>query len=101
MAGKTPPGSSPAKPLDVSGDAADDTPEIAEAKSAPQWVVLIEPLTVDTPERDPVTYEAGRCVRLPAARSRSLVGQGRARLARQQDLNVGAALARDLVAEKE
>ncbi len=101
MTRKTPPGADPANPLPVPGDAGDDTPEMAAAKSKPQWVVLLQPLTVDTPDRDPVTYGDGRLLRLAAPRARALIASGQARLATEQDLKIGAATARDLCPEEE
>lgn len=100
MSRKPPPGSDPAKPLDVAGDVADATPEIAGAKSQPQWLVLLQPLTVDTPDREPVTYGDGRCVRVPAARARAMIDAKQARLATERDLAIGAAQARDLCPAK-
>ena len=101
MTRKPPPGSDPAKPLDVAGDAGDATPEPAAAKSAPQWLVLLQPLTVDTQDRDPVTYGDGRLLRLAAPRARALIASGQARIATEQDLKIGAATARDLCPEEE
>lgn len=95
-AAASPPGSDPAKPLDVAGDVGDAAPELSDAKSKPQWLVLLQPLTVDTPDRDPVTYDAGRCVRLPAPRARAMIDARQARAATARDLAIGAAQARDL-----
>lgn len=99
MPPKAKPGS-PENPLPVETIASAEDPAIAETRSAPQWVKLLQPLTVDpqddAPDAPTIEIPDGRCVRVTAARARTLIANGAAVYATARDLSIGASLARDL-----
>ena len=72
------------------------TPAAATRQRDPQWIVLLAPLTVSPRVGADEVFDAGRIVRVGAARAKSLIDGGRARLASEADLAIGAAQARDI-----